>query len=73
MPAGPDSPRFLAGAGIEAQIAFGPLSGAGVSIMSTTYGDQVNLGVAVDPAAVPDADVLLDCLRDGYDEVLKLV
>jgi WS/DGAT/MGAT family acyltransferase len=70
---GPARPIFLAGAEIEAQIAFGPLAGAGVSVMALTYGDQVNLGVAMDPAAVPDADVLLESLADGYDEVLKLV
>jgi diacylglycerol O-acyltransferase len=69
----PPAPLFMGGAEVEAKIDFGPLAGAGVSVTAVAYGDQLNLGVAIDPAAVPDCDVLLDCLRDGFDEVLKLV
>jgi diacylglycerol O-acyltransferase len=69
----PPAPLFMAGAEVEAKIDFGPLTGAGVSVTAVAYGDQLNLGVAIDPAAVPDCHVLLDCLRDGFDEVLKLV
>jgi diacylglycerol O-acyltransferase len=69
---GPEAPIFLGGAEVEAQIAFGPLAGSGVSVMAVTYADQVNLGVAMDPAAVPDADVLLESLTDGYEDILKL-
>jgi diacylglycerol O-acyltransferase len=70
---GPPAPVFLAGAGVESQIAFAPLAGAGVSVVSVAYGEQLDLGVATDPAAVPDGDAFIDCLRDGFDEVLKLV
>jgi WS/DGAT/MGAT family acyltransferase len=71
--AGPEGPAYLAGAAIEAQVAFGPLAGAGLSVAWIADGDTVNLGVSMDPAAVPDPDVLLDCLTDGYDEIRKLV
>jgi diacylglycerol O-acyltransferase / wax synthase len=71
--AGSAAPIFLAGSEVESQLAFAPLTGAGVSVVTMTYGDQLNLAVALDPAAVPDGDTFLDHLRDGFDEVLKLV
>jgi diacylglycerol O-acyltransferase / wax synthase len=71
--AGSAGPIFLAGSEVESQLAFAPLTGAGVSVVTMTYGDQLNLAVALDPAAVPDGDTFLDHLRDGFDEVLKLV
>ena len=30
------------------------------------------VGTVIDTTAIPDADVLLDCLRRGFDEVLAL-
>lgn len=70
---GPEEPVYVGGSEVEAQVAFGPLAGAAVGVTAVTYGEQVNLGISVDPAAVPDPDVLLECLTDGYEEVLKLV
>jgi WS/DGAT/MGAT family acyltransferase len=70
---GPAGPAYLAGAAVEAQVAFAPLAGAGVAVAWVADGDAVNLGVSMDPAAVTDPDALLDCLTDGYDEILKLV
>jgi hypothetical protein len=34
--------------------------------------DTCCLGVNVDTGAVPDPDVLMDCLRAGFDEVLAV-
>jgi hypothetical protein len=30
------------------------------------------VGVNIDTGAVPDTDVLMQCLRDGFDEVLAV-
>jgi hypothetical protein len=27
----------------------------------------------MDPAAIPDPEVFVDCLRDGFEEIVKLV
>jgi hypothetical protein len=35
-----------------------------------SYTDRSYLGVASDPASVPDPDLLVACLRKGFDEVL---
>ncbi len=63
---------FLAGSRIEAQFPFGPLSGAALNITLMSGPEEVYIGVNSDPAAVPDPDVLVGCLREGFDEILKL-
>ncbi len=65
-------PIYLAGAGVEAIYGFGPLGGAACNITLLSYIDEVHVGVSTDPAAVPDPEVLIDCLRAGLDEVLAL-
>jgi WS/DGAT/MGAT family acyltransferase len=64
-------PVFLAGARMEAQFAFGPMSGAALNITLLSYLDEVLITINSDPAAVPDADVLLQCIEEGFAEVLK--
>jgi hypothetical protein len=41
-----------------------------VTLMSYCGTSQV--GVTIDTVAVPDPDVLMDCLRAGFDEVLDV-
>ncbi|MDQ1374420.1 MAG: diacylglycerol O-acyltransferase / wax synthase [Actinomycetota bacterium] len=65
-------PVFLAGAKVEGNFAFAPLSGAGANITLLSYLDEVQVGVNTDPAAVPDPDVFLACLEEGFDEVRKV-
>jgi diacylglycerol O-acyltransferase / wax synthase len=64
-------PVFLAGARMESQFAFGPMSGAAANITLLSYVDQAFIAVNSDPAAVPDPDVLKACLVDGWDEIIK--
>jgi WS/DGAT/MGAT family acyltransferase len=65
-------PVFLAGGRVDAMFPFGPLAGAAVNITLLSHCDQVHLGVNTDAAAVPDPDLLLECLRESFDELLKL-
>ena len=64
-------PVFLAGARLESQFPFGPMSGAATNITLLSYLDELQIGVNVDTAAVPDPDVFLACLLEGFDEVRK--
>jgi diacylglycerol O-acyltransferase len=64
-------PVFLAGARMEAQFPFGPMSGAATNITLMSYLDEAQIGVNLDPAAVTDPELFVDCMRDGFDEVLK--
>lgn len=52
--------------------AFGPTIGASVNVTLLSYHDTCFLGVTVDTAAAPDADVLVRCLREGMDEVVAV-
>jgi hypothetical protein len=65
-------PLFLAGAEIEALYTFGPLAGAAANFTLFSYRGQANVAVVVDPAAIPDREVLMECMRKGFDEILKL-
>jgi diacylglycerol O-acyltransferase len=70
---GPPVPVFLAGGRLERQIAFGPMTGAASNITLLSYIDDLNLGINTDPLAVTDPDLLVDCLRDSFEEIIKLV
>jgi diacylglycerol O-acyltransferase / wax synthase len=65
-------PVFLAGARVERYVAFGPTIGASVNTTLLSYSGTCAIGVNIDTAAVPDAAVLTDCIREGFDEVLAL-
>jgi hypothetical protein len=66
-------PVFLGGAAVKMQYAFGPTIGAAVNVTLMTYVGTCALGVNVDTKAIPDFEVLQDCLVAGFDEVLALV
>jgi diacylglycerol O-acyltransferase / wax synthase len=66
-------PVFFAGAALESQVAFGPLTGAATNITLVSYLDDLHIGVNMDRAAIPDRDVFIDCLKEGFDEVRKVV
>jgi len=63
-------PVYLAGARMEAQYAFGPISGAAANVVLLSYVDQALIGINADPAAVGDPDDFVDCIRAGFDEVV---
>jgi WS/DGAT/MGAT family acyltransferase len=65
-------PVFLAGAKLEANFAFGPLAGSATNLTLLSYQDELHIGVNMDPAAIPDAEVFMACVRDGFDEVCKV-
>jgi diacylglycerol O-acyltransferase len=67
---GPDFPMWLAGLPITAMTPVGPRGGAALNVTLLSYRSQVELGLNIDPAAVNDPDVLLDCLIGAFDEAL---
>ena len=69
---GVPAPVFFAGAALESQVAFGPLTGAAANITLVSYLDDLHIGVNMDSAAIPDRDVFIECLREGFDEVRKV-
>jgi WS/DGAT/MGAT family acyltransferase len=64
-------PVFFAGARLEAQFAFAPMTGAAANIALLSYLDELQIAVNTDPAAVPDPEVFHACLLEGIDEIRK--
>ena len=65
-------PVYLAGAALERYVAFGPTIGTAVNLTLLSYNGTCCVGVTIDNAAVPDPEVLVECLREGFEEVLDL-
>lgn len=65
-------PVYLGGAKLEANFAFGPLAGAAANMTLLSYQDELHVGVNMDPAAIPDPDVFVRCLHEGFEEVCKV-
>jgi diacylglycerol O-acyltransferase len=65
-------PVYVAGARLEANFGFAPMTGAASNITLLSYVDDVHVAVSTDPAAVPDPDVYVGCLQEGFDEIQKL-
>jgi hypothetical protein len=65
-------PAYLAGAEIVRHYAFGPPSGAAFSVALMSHLDQCCIGINADTVAVPDPELLGECMRDGFDEVVSV-
>jgi diacylglycerol O-acyltransferase len=69
---GPSAPFYVAGSRVESLIPFGPTAGAALNVTLLSYGGHASIGVTTDAVAVPDRDLLVECLNKGFDEVLNL-
>lgn len=70
----PGSPvaLFVAGAEIERIYAFGPTTGTAFNATLVTHTGTCCVGITVDTAAVPDHELLVDCITAGFRTVLDL-
>lgn len=71
VPGFSDTP-YVAGAAAVEWYAFGPTEGTAVNATMMSHAGRVFVGIAVDTAAVVDPEVLVDCLREGFDRVEEL-
>ena len=60
----------VAGAKVVGVVPIGPLFGAAVTILLHSNDDRCYVGVHLDTAAVADPALFVDCLRQGFDEVI---
>jgi len=70
---GPRRPTWMSGARIVGFMPFGPLAGAAVNCSVFSYDGVMHIGINTDPASVEDPELLRECLRKGFDEVLAVV
>ena len=61
---------YLAGAEVIAHYAFPPPSGAACGIAFMSHRNTGCVGVTIDAEAIPDPDVLRECLEAGFTAVL---
>jgi diacylglycerol O-acyltransferase / wax synthase len=69
---GPPDPVYVAGSKITGMFAFGPTIGASLNTTLVSYAGTCDIGINIDTAAVPDPDVLLDCLQESLAEITAL-
>jgi hypothetical protein len=63
---------YLDGVEVTSMIPVGPRSGAALNATLLSYRDRAAIGLNVDPSAIPDADLLEECLRAAFEEGLAL-
>jgi diacylglycerol O-acyltransferase / wax synthase len=65
-------PVYAAGALLTGFFPFGPTMGSAANITLMSYRNSCCIGVNTDAGAVPDPEVLTQCLVDGFEEILDL-
>ena len=65
-------PVYLAGARMTRYVPFSPTIGAALNVTLLSYNGTCGVGVTLDAAAVPDTEVFMACLAEGFEEVLAL-
>ncbi len=65
-------PVWAGGAKVAGMYAFAPTAGASINVSLISHVDTCCIGMVTDTTAVPDPDVLVECLRTGFDELLAL-
>jgi WS/DGAT/MGAT family acyltransferase len=61
---------YAGGAKVERMYAFAPPAGAAVNVSLISHNDTCCIGIVCDTTAVPDPDVLVRSLWEGFDELL---
>ena len=67
-----DKRVYVGGAELVGFYPFGPTLGSAANITLMSYRGTCHVGVNTDVGAVPDPDLFLECLREGFEEVLDL-
>ena len=65
-------PLYLAGSQIVANYPFGPRAGAALNVTTLGYSDALDIGINLDPAALPDTDGLMLDLRSAFAAIEAL-
>jgi len=69
---GPRRTTWMSGARIESFMPFGPMAGASINVTAFSYDGVMHVGINMDPAAVSQPKLLVECLKSGFEEVLAI-
>jgi hypothetical protein len=62
---------WLGGRRVSTMTPVGPRTGAAVNATLLSYCGAASIGLNMDPAAVPDPGVLVDCVTAAFDDGLS--
>ena len=65
-------PLYIAGARVLASYPFGPRTNTALNATLLSYGDELNLGLNIDPAAVTDIHAFMADIAYAFEELLAL-
>ena len=66
---GPPFPVYVSGARVTRLVPFAPKGGAALNVALMSYDGTAFLGITIDPVAVTDPDLLVDCLSAALQAV----
>ena len=66
---GPPFPVYVSGARVTRLVPFAPKGGASLNVALMSYDGTAFLGITIDPVAVTDPDLLVDCLSAALQAV----
>ncbi len=69
---GVQTPIYLAKSKVAGMFAFGPTIGTALNATLVSYAGTCHVGLNIDTGAVPDSDVMIDCLRDSFAQLAAL-
>lgn len=70
---GPPVSLYAQGKRLETLVPIVPLAqGVGLAFAILSYADALTIGITTDPALVPDGEVVIELLREGYEELRAL-
>jgi diacylglycerol O-acyltransferase len=61
---------YAGGARIDANFPMGPREGSPLNVTMLSYCGELQMGLHLDPAAVTEPDVLLECLDESFGALL---
>ena len=61
----------ICGAAIRASYPFGPRAGRLVNVTALGNADRLDLGISLDPSAVRDPDVLVECIESAFSRLVE--
>jgi diacylglycerol O-acyltransferase / wax synthase len=62
--------RYVSGAEVHSQYAFGPVAGTAFNLTTVSYNGNLGCGLFVDPAAVTEPAQLRNLMEAAYDELI---
>lgn len=69
---GMKQPATLAGVPVRAQYAFSPTLGAALNATLLSYAGNCAIGLNIDSAAIPDYELMCDCISVGFEQTIAL-